>query len=185
MNIYDFDNTIYEGDSTRDFYFYTLRKKPQIIKYLPMQGYYFIKFALGIISKTQFKEKFYTFFKSIDNMDAFLEDFWKIHKKNLKKWYFDIQRPDDFIISASPEFLLEPICKKVGIVNLYASRVDKNTGKYNGLNCWGEEKVRRLREVTDEEAEDFYSDSYSDTPLAKIAKSAYMVKGDRIEKWKF
>ena len=185
MNVYDFDNTIYRGDSTRDFYFYTLRKKPEILKYLPAQGYHFIKFALKIITKTQFKEQFYRFFKSIENIDAFVEEFWKIHRKNIKSWYFDIQREDDYIISASPEFLLKPICSQLGIKHLDASRVDKLTGKYDGLNCYGEEKVIRLRAVTDEEVEDFYSDSYSDSPLAKIAKNAYLVTGDKIEKWKF
>lgn len=183
MNVYDFDNTIYKGDSTRDFYFYSLKKHPSIIKYLPMQGYYFVKFALGIITKTQFKEKFYTFFKGIKNIDLFVEDFWRIHKKNIKRWYFDIQRKDDMVISASPEFLLNPVCKELGITRLYASRVDRFTGKYDGINCWGEEKVRRFKEVTDEEIEAFYSDSYSDDPLAKISKSAYLVKGDRILKW--
>ena len=32
MNVYDFDKTIYKGDSTLDFYFFCLRKKPIIIK---------------------------------------------------------------------------------------------------------------------------------------------------------
>lgn len=183
MNVYDFDNTIYKGDSTRDFYFYTLKKNPLILKYLPKQAYYFIRFAVGNITKTEFKEKFYVFFKSIKNIDSFVESFWKVHKKNIKRWYFDIQRQDDYIISASPFFLLKPICDELCIKNLYASNVDKLTGKYDGINCWGEEKVRRLREVTDEQVEDFYSDSYSDDPLAQIANSAYLVKGDRIVKW--
>lgn len=30
MNVYDFDKTIYNGDSTIDFYLYSLRKKPQL-----------------------------------------------------------------------------------------------------------------------------------------------------------
>ena len=183
MNVYDFDNTIYKGDSTRDFYFYTLKKCPLILKYLPYQGFYFIKFALKLITKTQFKEKFYIFFKGIKDIDAHVEAFWKEHKRNLKSWYFDIQQKDDFIISASPEFLLKPICDSIGITRLEASRVDKYTGKYDGLNCYGEEKVVRFNAVSNEEIENFYSDSYSDSPLAEIAKSAYMVKGDRITKW--
>ena len=58
MNVYDFDETIYHGDSTRDFYFFCLKNYPKIAKYLPMQGYFAIKFALKIMPKTQFKEKF-------------------------------------------------------------------------------------------------------------------------------
>ena len=32
MNVYDFDGTIYNGDSTIDFYIYALKSKPSIIK---------------------------------------------------------------------------------------------------------------------------------------------------------
>ena len=66
MNVYDFDNTIYKGDSTRDFYFYSLKKFPLIIRFLPYQGYWFLKFILGIVNKTQFKEKMYGFLKYCD-----------------------------------------------------------------------------------------------------------------------
>ena len=31
MNIYDFDETIYDSDSTKDFYFYCLKKYPKIL----------------------------------------------------------------------------------------------------------------------------------------------------------
>lgn len=35
MNVYDFDKTIYNGDSTRDFYLYSLIKHPEMLKYVP------------------------------------------------------------------------------------------------------------------------------------------------------
>jgi phosphoserine phosphatase len=64
---------------------------------------------------------------------------------------------------------------------LIASRVEAQTGAYDGLNCHGEEKVRRMREQYPElEIAGFYSDSRSDTPLAKLARMAYMVKGDAL-----
>ena len=37
MNVYDFDKTIYRGDSTKDFYFFLLRRHPVLIRYLPKQ----------------------------------------------------------------------------------------------------------------------------------------------------
>ena len=33
--------------------------------------------------------------------------------------------------------------------------------------------------------EEFYSDSYSDTPLAEIAEKAYIVTGEELTDWKF
>lgn len=182
MNVYDFDETIYHGDSTRDFYFFCLGENKKILKYLPMQGYYFVKFALGIITKTKFKENFYRFLKSIPDIDEAVLKFWQSHEKNIKGWYLKQKREDDLIISASPEFLLTPICEKLGI-KVIASRVDKFNGKTEGENCWGEEKVVRFNAFGGGEIEEFYSDSYSDTPLALLAKKAFLVKGDILEEF--
>ncbi len=184
MNVYDFDETIYNGDSTRDFYFYTLKNNISILKYLPLQAVYFLRYICKKITKTQFKEKFYCFFKSIDNIDEFVESFWKTHKKNIKDWYIKQQKDDDVIISASPYFLLLPICTELGIKHLLASNVDKYTGKYDGENCWGPEKVKRLNEyMTEYLIDEFYSDSYSDSPLADLAKKAFLVKGNELVDW--
>ena len=65
-----------------------------------------------------------------------------------------------------------------------ASVVDKKTGRYSGINCWGQEKVRRFYERFENgKIDSFYSDSYSDAPLAKISKQAYIVKNDKITAW--
>ena len=66
-----------------------------------------------------------------------------------------------------------------------ASKVDIHTGKYDGLNCHGEEKVIRFHEVyPDQKVENFYSDSRSDTPMAKLAEHAWLVNGDERRPWK-
>ncbi|MFA7636707.1 MAG: HAD-IB family phosphatase [Monoglobales bacterium] len=183
MKAYDFDQTIYNGDSTRDFYFYCLKKYPQIMKYLPMTLIHAIKFGVGIMSKTKFKEKFYIFLKSVPDIDLAVEDFWKSHEKNIKEWYIAQKSEEDLIISASPEFLLKPICEKLG-AKLIASRVDKFTGKTDGENCWGEEKVRRFHEAGGGKIEEFYSDSLSDTPMAYLAEKAILVKGNKLEEFR-
>ncbi|MGN1172926.1 MAG: haloacid dehalogenase-like hydrolase, partial [Muribaculaceae bacterium] len=63
---------------------------------------------------------------------------------DVKAYYKKTQRPDDIVISASPEFLLKPEAQYLDFGKLIASKVDKHTGKYTGENCWGEEKVKRL-----------------------------------------
>ena len=141
MNIYDFDGTIYSGDSTFDFYFYALGKKPSLARFWPKQAVAFGLYAMKKINKTQMKERFYAFLTGVD-AEAMLEDYWDTHEKNIFPYYREQQREDDIIISASPEFLLKPICKRLGIKYLMASRVDPKTGKTEGLNCWGEEKSR-------------------------------------------
>ena len=184
MNGFDFDNTIYNGDSTFDFYFYCVKKRPAVLLSLPYQGWSFLLYALKRIDKTRFKERFYTFFKRIDDIDALLSSFWDEKFINIKQFYLDIKRNDDVIISASPEFLLKIPCEKLGVGCLMASRVDKKTGKYTGLNCWGEEKLLRYREVYGQMSlEQFYSDSLSDAPMANIAQKSFIVKGEKLIDW--
>ena len=182
MNVYDFDETIYDGDSTVDFYKFCLKLKPYIIFRFPLITA--VRFLLDGSKKLLFKERFYRFLREFDDIDDAVKRFWDGHQKNIKRWYTENHRGDDVVISASPEFLLEPVCERLGISVLMASVVDKKTGLYSGENCWGEEKVRRFYErYKDGKIENFYSDSYSDTPLARISERAFIVKGDKITDW--
>ena len=143
MNIYDFDKTIFPRDSTADFYFFMLARKPGILRFLPGQFYHFVRFRLKKIDKTAFKEKFYVFLTGIGDTEKWIVRFWDKNEKKIGEWYLSQKRDDDIVISASPEFLLEEICRRLG-VRLIASRVDPKTGKYTGFNCYGEEKLLRL-----------------------------------------
>lgn len=184
MNIYDFDKTILDGDTTYNFYFFCLKKKPSLALGLFGMIIPSAKYFLGLCTKTQFKEKFYRFMTKIDCI-ALLEEFWDENIKYIKPFYLKNQREDDVIISASPYFLLEPAAKRLGIKYLYATNVDPKTGKHDGINCHGEEKVRRFDEAgfARADAEEFYSDSLSDTPLAKISQKAYIVIGEKLIPW--
>ena len=185
MNVYDFDKTIYNGDSTADFYLFALGRHKSILTLAPSLFGAFMRFyVFKRGTKTEFKEKMYRFLSRCDT-ERDVADFWETHINKIKPFYQTQQREDDVIISASPEFLLQPACDKLGIRYLMASRVDPHTGRYDGVNCHGEEKVRRFREVFGQSRIDkFYSDSYSDTPLALLAQKAYIVKGNELSDWK-
>ena len=186
MNVYDLDNTIYKGDSTTDFFLYSLRKHRGIIKLLPGIIAGFVKFYIfkkG--TKTQFKQRIMYFVRYID-YDKDIASFWDKKAGNIKAFYLEQQKDDDVIISASPYFVIEPVCRKLGIKHIICSPVNKKSGEYYGENCHGKEKVVRFfEEYPQGEIDKFYSDSYSDTPLAEIAKEAYMIKGQKISPWKF
>ena len=67
---------------------------------------------------------------------------------------------------------------------LMASRVDKHSGWTLGENNHGEEKVTRFyKEYPGVEIAEFYSDSLSDTPLARLAERAFLVSGQCLEPW--
>lgn len=184
MNVYDFDGTIYHGDSSVDFFLFALKRKPALIQFLPTQSMGFVLYSLKRIGKTELKERFFSFLSAVD-VEKQVEVFWDLNQHKIFKWYLEQQRPDDIIISASPEFLLKPICRRLGVNRLIASRVDTGTGKFIGDNCRGEEKVRRfVSEYHVTQIDKFYSDSCVDLPLAQIADRAFLIKNGTVTEWK-
>ena len=120
----------------------------------------------------------------LDDVDKAVIEFWDANEGKIHKWYHKMKQPSDVIISASPEFFLKPIAKRLGAECVMGTLADKHTGKYE-VNCHGANKVVRFREVyPDAQIDEFYSDRYSDTPLAKLAKKAVLVKGERLGEWK-
>ncbi len=183
MNVYDFDKTIYNGDSTIDFFLFTVRKKPAVLKQLPATAAAALRFVRKQIDRTEFKECFFSFLNQVDAAE-YTELFWQKHERKICQWYRDRQREDDTVISASPVFLLAPVCKKLGIRNLIASDVDLRTGRFASPNCKGKEKVRVFREkYPDAVIDNFYSDSESDLPMAREAKKAFLVRRGKIREW--
>jgi HAD superfamily phosphoserine phosphatase-like hydrolase len=178
INVYDFDNTIYRGDSSYDFFRHCAVKYPRVLLFAAGALLWFLGMQLGFVDKTRAKEHFYRYLRHVPDIADEVERFWLTHDKQLKSWYFEQKREDDLIISASPVFLLEPLMRRLNL-RLIASRVDPMTGLYSGANCHGEEKVRRMRESDPEtQIGQFYSDSRNDLPLARLAREAFMVKGD-------
>ena len=186
MNAYDFDKTIYDGDSTADFYLFCLKRHKKNLLLAPSLLGAALRYYVGKKgSKTEFKEVMYRFLRRCD-VERDVADFWQGHRAKIKRFYLAQQQQDDVIISASPAFLLQPICRQLGIRRLIASEVSPETGLYYGVNCHGEEKVRRFREQFGDAVIDrFYSDSHSDDPLARIARQAYLVKGETLSPWTF
>lgn len=184
MNVYDFDGTIYDGDSTRDFYLYCLSKKPVLILKAVYHFSGFPLYFMGLKTKTRAKERFYGFLKSLSSAEKLLEDFWNKNIYKIKPWYYTLQKEDDIIISASPEFIVKPACRRIGIKTVMASCVDIKYGSYSGVNCHGKEKVRRFYEAFPGGKIDcFYSDSKNDTPLAEEAGKAFFVNKNKIIEW--
>jgi len=184
MNVYDFDHTIYDGDSSVDFYRFVLCHRPYLIIFLPFQICGMALFLLGIYSKERMKEAFFIFIRYV-SLQKMVSRFWKCNRRKIKSWYLQQKQDSDVIISASPEFLLEPLVRGYLGVALIASRIDANTGKYIGKNCFGEEKVTRLYTMYPSAVVvNFYSDSYSDEPLARIAKNAFLIRNNIIIRWK-
>lgn len=182
MNIYDFDGTIYDGDSSLDFFKYCLSKNKKIILDIIPICFSLILYLLKFIEKEKFKSNFFRFVKRID-LDKYVDEFWKENDYKIKSFYKKNHLKSDIVISASPSFLLQPLVNKYNFT-LIATEVDKNTGKLIDKNCYGSEKVERLKEKGITKCDKFYSDSLSDLPCALLAKKAYIVSKNKIISWK-
>lgn len=184
MNVYDFDGTIYNGDSSVDFYLYCLRKRPKIATVFLRQIKGVLYHTVGKINTKQMKEQFFSFLPLLDDIDALVISFWEKHKHKIYPWYLAQKNQNDVVISASPFFLLLPICTQLGITQLIATQMDLHSGKITGNNCKGTEKVRRFYEQFSEtKIQCFYSDSLADTPLAEISEKAFLVQKNRLRLW--
>lgn len=187
FTVYDFDGTIYDGDSTFDFIKYLIKQKKSTIFHIPKMCLYLIKYKLKLIKKETMKECFFEIFNKFENIDELIKEFWNKNDYKLKDFFTQKKtHKNDIIASASPHFLLEPIANKYKVEYLFASPVDKKTGKYNGINCHGVEKVRLINtKYKDCIIEEMYSDdAKADRPLLELANQSFIVKKNEIIKYK-
>lgn len=183
MNVYDFDGTIYNGDSGVDFVKFMFRKKKMLVlKYLVFSLKYIIRYKLKKISFKEMKQNLFAFVKEVDDLKSFTEEFAEIHKNNIKDYYLRLRRDDDLVISASLDFYLIPLCNKMNINNVLCTKYDVENGMIIGENCKGDEKVRRFNEAYGNNAviENAYGDSKNDVPIIKRALEGYIIKGNKI-----
>lgn len=184
MNLYDFDGTVYDGDSSIDFFLFCARRKPRIFLLVPRIMAAFVLRLFRKADTETVKSVFFRFVRHVPDVDAFVSEFWKTHSRKVMGWYLAQKKSDDVIVSASPEFLLKGIGGELG-VRVIASRVCRKSGALLGKNCKAEEKRRRFLEVFGTECvvDNFYSDSLSDAPLAQIARNAWLYQHGSITAW--
>jgi len=192
--IYDFDGTVYNGDSLVDFWIFMVINKPILIQYLPYQVLAFILWRLRVLETGKFKESFLVFLPKKD-LQKHVSAFWK--RKSLKIFSFikdEIRRDrnrDYFLlcISASFDFLLEDIVKKTGFDHLISTEVGLNEAKkLKTANCKGVEKLKRLAKWVRNnnliiDVKKVVSNSMVDMPLFKIAIKKYRVINGELEEF--
>lgn len=180
MRAFDFDGTLYSGDASIDFYRQCLITHPSCLKALPRQLSGACLYVFSRISLSEFKERYFSFLGHLPDIDTAVQNFWSTHGHRFNESVVTELHPNDLIISASPEFLLEPVARKLK-AQLIATSVDPQSGRLLGPNCSGDEKVRRCRAANLTGPFDrFYTDSMRDRPMFALARAAYMVQKGRI-----
>lgn len=189
MNVYDFDNTIYDGESSFDFFIFCLKKRISLIKFLPPVLITLVRYKMCRITTEELMlkcEKYMIDFLSMLNSPKKLIcEFWDCHEHKIKDFYKKQHRKDDVIISASNDLFLKEICSRLKIKHLIASKIDLKNNKIEYL-CHNENKVKLFKNIFPNEViDEFYTDSMNDLPMIKLAKKSFLVKGDRIIEYKF
>lgn len=160
IDIYDFDKTLVPFDSGSLFWGYCILHYPWIALLLPIQAIAGFLALAGIINFTGFKKICFSFVALIPLKHA-VNGFWNRHERQVHNWFYGRKRKA-VVISASPDFLLEEIQKRLGFETLICTRHNRKTGAIIGQNCRDEEKVKRLFEIYDADKTkvmDVYSDS--------------------------
>ena len=70
MNAYDFDNTIFRGDSTARFLAFCARRYPRVWRHAPAILGAGALFLLGKVEKTAFKQKMFEFLQDVPDVEA-------------------------------------------------------------------------------------------------------------------
>ena len=183
MNVYDFDKTIFFPDSSACFLLHCLKKYPRVLMSNSLSILMsYIRYKRDSGTLPELKEALFSFLPYID-AEREADLFWRKHYADIQPWYLKNKRADDVIVSASPEFLIRPIARMLG-VSYIATSMSPSSGKIQGLNNSGSEKVRRFKKVyPEEQIDEFTSDSLEDTPMSRLASKAYLIKKSIKKDW--
>ena len=175
MNVYDFDGTIYPTDCTIDFCFRCMKRHPRLwFTFFPKAVKNLILRKMGKMPEYLMQRKFFGFLTLIDDFEEQIERYWDKNEKRISSWYLAQKRPDDLIISASPDCVIGPIARRLG-VNFVATEFDREYGVFLNNMMYAREKARYIFDHGFPMIENFYSDSLADTPLALCAEKAHLV----------
>ena len=196
LSVYDFDGTLFPGDSPFAFWRYLAIRRPWILLLIPYYIVVILLYAIRIVPFTTLKQQLFLFVRGIpiETMIRLVHRFWDKSRKKIFPWVEETMKKQSeaghtlICISASPRYLLEPIAFELGfhclICTEYVEKDGKISNRLSSPNCKGEEKVRRLNQWAQSmgvnyRIENFYSDHLSDTPLFKLAKNRYLVKSGK------
>ena len=91
MRVFDFDNTIYDGESVIDFYLFSLRRNPKVARYVPVVLYHLLRYKLGRTTMADLEQagrKYAAqYLSSFDDPEGLVRDFWDGHIRKIKAWY--------------------------------------------------------------------------------------------------
>ena len=185
MNVYDFDGTIYPADCSIDFCYWNMKRHPKLFfTFFPKAIKNLVLRKMGKMTEARMQREFFGYLTLVDDFDEQIERYWDKNESRIASWYLAQKRPDDLIISASPNCIIEPIARRLG-VRFMATDFDREYGVFLNKMKYAKEKARYIIDQGFPMIENFYSDSLADTPLALLAERAHLVtnKASTVVDW--
>lgn len=185
IKVFDFDNTIYRGESSIDFALFMIKHNKRILFFIPTIIWYTILYKLCLTKKDKLEKRINEVIKLLvrdkDELITLAGKFWQKYHQKLDKRILRRINEDDLIITAGPFFLIDAIKEKLNTKNLICSEVNWDKIEVAFFN-FGENKVKRYRELYgDRPIDHFYTDSYNDRSMMDISDRVYIVKNGRIK----
>lgn len=188
MNVFDFDNTIYDGESFVDLFLMVLKKDPSLLKNVPDMVSGIVKYKAGTLrlesALDRYAKVFEDYVVTVPDIHSLVNEFWDTHMHKIKPFYDQVRSEDDVVISASPHIVIAEVCRRIGINNYVGTDFDLETGKL-GRVCFRENKIDAFNEAyPGAHIDSLYTDSMNDKPLMDISDKVYFVKGQKISRIK-
>ena len=102
MNVYDFDNTIYDGETGVDIFLSFLKKDPSLLLFAPKAIQVIAKYKTGRFSSEEAvsisSRRIEDFLRSVPDIHAEIRSFWDTHIHKIKP------------LPTSGEIVKSPIC---------------------------------------------------------------------------
>lgn len=190
--LFDFDGTITTKDTLFDFIRFTYGTSG-LIKCISMNMWNLFLYATKLRCNEKAKERLLSTMLKGKNCRIFeeectrysLERIPKIINEETKRIIDKHKASNDtlIIVSASPEDWIKPWAKENGFTSVIATRLEKKngllTGKFASRNCYGKEKVNRIKEVLVKRESVYisaYGDSLGDKPMLDYANQGILIK---------
>ncbi len=184
VNVFDFDNTIYDGETLVDFILYFVRHDPKIWRYVPKLIVIAIKDGMHLFTVDEAIKAYASFLEGyyvkLGDLTEQTVKFWDKNEKKIKPLYAKYRSENDIIVSGTTDFILDEIMKRMGIKNYIGSKIDSKTGKFTQL-CFLENKVKIFEaQYPGAHIVNFYTDSMNDRAMMDIADNVFLVKGEKV-----
>ncbi len=197
LALFDLDNTLLNGDSDHGWGMYlaeigAVDAKEQQAR----QDHFYQQYLDGVLDIYEFCEYQFSVFTqfSLEQLYSWRNDFMQTVIEPMiqsgKPDLLDAHRKagdDILIITATNDFVTQPIAERLGVETLLATQAEfidgAYTGKVSGTPCYQHGKVTRLQDWMSSNSKQlssstFYSDSINDLPLLELVDTPIAVTPD-------